>query len=118
MGRRDWTRTGSRSWERLLGDEGEEHRGRAVALLADGDLAVAGDAARGGRRGIRVARLGADGTTLWEQAFGDGEQDIALGLAATADGGLVVVGSTLEGKTRGRVRRLDPGGELVWSRTF
>jgi outer membrane protein assembly factor BamB len=105
-------------WERLLGDEREEHRGRAVASLPDGDLAVAGDAARGGRRGVRVARLAADGTTVWEQSFGEGEQDLALALAATADGGLVVVGSTLDGKTQGRVRRLDAAGELVWSRVF
>jgi outer membrane protein assembly factor BamB len=105
-------------WERLLGDEREEQRGRAVAVLADGDIAVAGDAARGGRRGVRVARLAVDGSTVWEQAFGDGEQDVALGLAATADGGLVVVGSTLDGRTQGRVRRLDAGGALVWTRAF
>ena len=109
---------GSARWERLLGDEREEHRGRAVALLADGGIAVAGDAARGGRRGVRVARLGADGTTVWEKAFGEGEQDVALGLAATADGGLVVVGSTLDGKTQGRIRRLDGAGDLLWTRAF
>ncbi len=108
-------------WERLLGDEGEEQRGRAVAVLAGGDIAVAGDASRDGRRGVRVARLGADGTTVWQQAFGDSEQDVALDLAATGDGGLVVVGSTLAtsaGRTQGCVRRLDADGALLWTRTF
>ncbi|MBA3805826.1 MAG: hypothetical protein H0X14_08975, partial [Acidobacteria bacterium] len=37
-------------WERLLGPSDEEQRGRAIVLLADGDVVVAGDALRKGRR--------------------------------------------------------------------
>ena len=110
-------------WERLLGPDDEEQRGRAVAALADGGVLVAGDGLRAGRRGLRVARVAADGSAAWERSYGGGEraQDVAHGIACAADGGFVLVGSTTSkgpGKTNAWVLRLDGGGGLVWGRAF
>jgi hypothetical protein len=110
-------------WDRLLGPDDEEQRGRAVAALADGGVLVAGDGFRDGRRGLRVARLAADGSAAWERRYGGGEraQDVAHGIACAADGGFVLVGSTMSkgpGKTNAWVLRLDGGGGLVWDRAF
>jgi hypothetical protein len=115
---------GDVAWERLLGNPGEERRGRAIAALADGGLAVAGDALAGGHRGLRVARLAGDGTVRWEHSYGGDGDAVARGLAATPDGGLVVVGSTTEkrpgaaGKTNAWILRLDGDGHVVWDRAY
>jgi hypothetical protein len=104
-------------WERLL-DSG---RGAGIVLLPDGDIAIAGDARKDERREVLVARLAPDGEPRWQQTFREGEEDVARGLAAAPDGGLIVVGSTLPGRgggTQACVRRLDGDGELAWVRSF
>jgi hypothetical protein len=110
-------------WERLIGPANEERRGRGVAALADGGVAVACDGLRDGNRGLRVARLAADGTVAWERSYGGGAraQDVAHGIACTADGGFVLVGSTTAkgpGRTNAWVLRLDGNGGLLWDRAF
>ncbi len=113
---------GEVAWERLLGSADEDLRGRAVVLLADGGVVVAGDAPRAGGRGVRVVRLAADGTTAWERAFGGmREHSLARGLAHTNDGGLVLVGSTTAqgpGRTNAWILRLDGDGRQLWERVF
>jgi outer membrane protein assembly factor BamB len=109
---------GDVEWERTLEASGETRRAHAVALLPGGDLVVAGDAATDAGRALRLARLTPDGDTVWEQAPGDGDEDTAHGLAATDDGGLVLVGSTGSAPTKAAVWRLDGGGGVPWSRTF
>lgn len=113
---------GEVAWERLLGSADENVRGRAVVLLADGGVVVAGDAPRAGGRGVRVVRLAADGTTAWECALGGlHEHSLAGGLAPTNDGGLVLVGSTTAqgpGKTNAWILRLDGDGRRLWERVF
>jgi hypothetical protein len=93
-------------------------RARAVATLPDG-FAIAGDVtASGGQRTPQVWWLTTDGETRLQRAYGDG--DLVTGLAATRDGGLVLVGSTTHGpgKTNVWVVRLDPKGDVVWQRVF
>jgi hypothetical protein len=93
-------------------------RARAVAALPDG-FAIAGDVtAPGGQRTPQVWWLTTDGETRLQRAYGDG--DLVTGLAATRDGGLVLVGSTTHGpgKTNVWVVRLDPKGDVVWQRVF
>jgi hypothetical protein len=109
-------------WERLLGPQNEERRGRAIATLSDGSIAVAGDALRANRRGLRVARLAADGAVIWEWSDeAQHEHSEAHGVAGTTDGGLVLVGSTAatgQGPLCARVLRLTGDGNLVWDRIF
>jgi hypothetical protein len=114
---------GAPQWQRLLGASDEERRGRAVVALADGGVVVASDALRLGERAIHVARLDAAGDLRWERRHGGGAraQDVARGMAATADGGFVVVGSTLSaasGKRCACVLRLEGDGSLRWKRAF
>lgn len=114
--------SGEVMWERMLGKEMQEQRGRALVVLPDGGVAVVGDAVQGlDQRSIQVARLAGDGTLLWEKAFGGEHTDVARGIARTEDGGLVVVGSTMSkgpGKTNAWVLHLDGHGTLRWDRAF
>jgi hypothetical protein len=68
-----------------------------------------------GQAEIRLVRLDADGAVVAEQRFGGGEGDLAFGLQALPDGGLVVAGQTAGltlGPTRLAAERLD--GFLAW----
>lgn len=108
-------------WEKLLGSADEVRLGTAVVALPDGGFAVAGAAQRDGHRGLRLARLTSDGTMMWERAYGGEQRDEATGLARTADGGFVLVGSTMSkgaGKTNVWILKLDSEGRLVWDRVF
>jgi len=110
------------AWQQTRGTPDEECRGRAIAALPDGGVVVAGDALRDGARGLRLARIGPDGAMIWERALGDVTgQDVARGVAPTADGGFVVVGSTSRkgaGKTNVWILKLDADGRRVWDRAF
>jgi serine-aspartate repeat-containing protein C/D/E len=110
---------GEQVWERSLGAAGEPRRGRAVATRPGGDLAIAGDAASGGRRRLLAACVRGDGEIAWEREFGHGDE-IARDLAATPDG-LVLAGfATPPGaaRTQALVRRLGGDGDERWLRTF
>jgi hypothetical protein len=114
---------GEVAWERRLDAAGEGCRGRAVAPLPDGGVAVSGDARRGENRGAYVARLHGDGTVAWERAFDprQGHEEVVGGVAAADNGDIVVVGVATaipSGVAAAQVRRLDGAGALLWQRTF
>jgi hypothetical protein len=108
---------GKLAWEHTLDGGPAAWRARAAAPLPDG-FAVAGEVATGGTRTPQVWRLAGDGEVRWQRGYSGGE--FATGLAATRDGGLVLVGSTTHGpgKTNVWVVRLDAKGEVVWQRVF
>jgi len=112
-------------WDKLIGAPGETRLGEAIVALPDGGFAVAGSATRDlDKRSLRLARLTSDGTLMWERSYGGEQHDEATGLAATADGGFVLVGSTTakrpgaDGKTNVWILKLDRDGTVLWDRAF
>jgi hypothetical protein len=115
---------GEIAWEHTLGNDQASWRARAATALADG-FAVAGETATpDGGRAPHVWRLGPDGAVRWDHGYsganGGPAGEMVTGLAATGDGGLVVVGSIARGpgRTNVWVVRLDADGKVVWQRTF
>jgi hypothetical protein len=112
---------GKLAWERTLNGAPAAWRARAAVALPDGGFAVAGEAAAPAGRGApHVWRLAGDGAVRWDRDYGGLDGELVTGLAATRDGGLVVVGSTVNGpgKTNVWILRLDPNGNVVWQRAF
>lgn len=80
-------------------------RGKAIAVLNNGDVVVAGTScgetmagsitvAGSGAADAFVAKLaGLDGNVLWARAFGDGAQQVATGVAVDAGGTVFVTGT-------------------------
>ncbi|HKS36447.1 MAG TPA: hypothetical protein VJW76_04600, partial [Verrucomicrobiae bacterium] len=78
---------------------------------------------------VWLIRLNASGQKVWERAFGGNENENALSVKQTADGGFIVAGWSASGpsgnKTSphlgwedGWVIRLDAQGNKLWERTF
>ena len=102
-----------------------------VAVGADGRVAVAG-AASGSLAGPSVGSVDAFvrvydavGGVVWEDRFGVGDWDEALGVSVTSDGGVVVVGRSRTGlapegwdRWAAFVRAYDGDGRLRWHDRF
>jgi hypothetical protein len=112
---------GQPAWEHMLDGAPAAWRARAAAAFPDGSFAVAGETAPpDGQRAPHVWRFAGDGTVRWQRSYGGPGGEIVTGLAATPDGGLVMVGSTAQGpgKTNVWIVRLAANGDVVWQRVF
>ncbi len=97
--------------------------GNAVALLANGTLAMAGGrrSPAGDGQSAWIARLSRDGEVLWERLFGARRNTTAYAIAAASDGALIVAGTTnARGPDgyRGWLMRLNAAGSVAWDKTF
>lgn len=122
-------------WQQTLGGSTGEEWGYSLDSTADGGVLVTGIAysADGnvtgahGNGDLWVVRLGADGTPLWNRAFGGNESDYGLSVKSTADGGSIIIGTT--GSNNGDISgyhgngdlwilRLSPTGALLWQKVY
>lgn len=82
-------------WDRTFGGGRSDLAWAALALGEDGYVALASTASQGqGSTDAWLIRLSGDGTVLWERVYGGRLWDRPTAMAATLDGGLVVVGHT------------------------
>ncbi|MBU1050065.1 hypothetical protein KKG90_08595 [Candidatus Bipolaricaulota bacterium] len=89
-----------------------------VEEASDGDLLVLGSAslAESGSD-IYVAKYDTEGSQLWYSTYGGKSVDFGVSIAATEQGGAVVVGTSLDfdGRAGVLVFRLDSEGNMLWS---
>ena len=60
-------------------------------------------------------------SVTWQKAFGGSKDDVAKGVAATEDGGLIIASTTRSfghGKTDMNVMKLDEKGNKLWQKNF
>ncbi len=131
---------GTQTWVTTLGGKNEDV-GNGVAVQTDGTIAVAGlfsdtliagdlKARSVGADDLYVAGLDGGGAVKWLYTTGGKSTDTANGIAATADGGWVVVGAYVSdvkfGETEVKgvakddafVLKLDAGGAVQWVQAF
>lgn len=106
---------GDTLWTRTHGDLVGDRRITSVHRAANGDLLVTGALVRmGNQRGREdgwVARLGAQGTLLWQRSYDPGEQDILHHLGPLPDG-FVACGSSMgPGRRKALLLRRNALGE-------
>ncbi|MDX2062165.1 MAG: OmpA family protein [Bacteroidia bacterium] len=122
---------GTLRWARAFGGSGND-RGYGVALQPDGTLLIAAEAgsndgdvaSHAGGVDIWVLALSPAGEVRWQRTYGGKGTDRAVAIAATDDGGCVVLASSdsdapLLGPSRGRTDvvflRLDSRGALRYA---
>lgn len=114
---------GVTSWQKFFGGQDQDYAS-AVCRAADGGFLIAGDEGSFDRktgRNLWVMKLAASGDLLWERTYGGKDRDEAGGIQPTADGGSIVVGSTLSFGAGGEdafVLRLGPTGTVIWQMAY
>lgn len=129
---------GTKKWDKTFGGTELEELTSMVATT-DGGFVLAGYSAspQGGNKtepskgsiDFWVVKIDAMGTKVWDRTFGGNGDDKLNALTATADGGLVLVGSSSSdasgdksqasrGNTDYWVVKLKFNGEKEWDRTF
>ncbi|MDJ0890497.1 MAG: hypothetical protein QNK18_04795 [Gammaproteobacteria bacterium] len=114
------TADGSVLWSSVFGDA-EEDGIFGIATMPAGGFVATGYTDQTGDHGydLWVLRLNEKGGTVWTRQLGLGSFDAGAAVAATADGGAVVVGVTSEDsftQDDAWVLRLDADGVLLWDR--
>lgn len=129
---------GHRLWDQSFGGSDTDVL-TALAPVADGGFLLGGysSSAPGGNKTAAalgdfdywVVRVDTNGTRLWDRSFGSPGDDRLHGLAATADGGFVLAGSSdsIAGGNKTSsgygdldfwVLRLDGAGNKIWEHPF
>ncbi len=94
----------------------------SVKQTFNGDFVLTGEGySTSGDRGLWVIRTDNSGNQLWLRQFGGTGNDFGNGIATTADGGMIVAGSTESSGAGGSdlfLVKLNAGGDSLWSRVY
>ena len=121
-------------WIKTFGGSGNEYS-TAVAATTDGGFIVAGyttstDGDVLGNHGGKdawVFKVNKDGTIVWQKTLGGSANDVANAILLTANGDILVAGSTTStdgdvagnhGNEDGWVVKLSAAGNLLWQKTL
>jgi hypothetical protein len=110
------------TWEEVIGGplDDEAH---AVVELPSGGFAVAGHTRSHGvrNRDAWILQLDRRGKVKWQKVIGGPATEKIFGIAATQDGGVVIVGKTYSigaGGSDALIVRFGPDGEQKWQKIF
>lgn len=112
----------SATWAALYGGDGAEEM-EGVWPTSDGGFLVAGstDSYGNGSGDAWLVKLDAGGAVEWQKTYGGPDDEYALDVRQTPDGGYVVAGWTNSfgaGQADFWVFRLDAAGEIRWQKTY
>ncbi|OQP40035.1 hypothetical protein A4H97_17615 [Niastella yeongjuensis] len=115
-------------WTRVMGGTGYDEAHKAIATT-DGGFIVAGTTesnnsgdvgANHGASDWWIIKLKSNGDTAWTSVFGRAYDDALRGMAATADGGFVVAGYTVNKPSSSdvdvMVAKFNSSGNVVWQK--
>jgi len=112
-------------WDKTYGGDGFDTF-RAVTLVADGGLAVAGRRAPDGSSypDLWLVSMDSEGNPLWDSSFGGDKADGAYGMTILPDGGFALAGRTESSQDDQMdyggawLVRTDSQGSLLWDKTY
>jgi hypothetical protein len=109
-------------WDKTFGGSGDDY---ALSLIQtdDGGYAVAGwtESKGAGGEDAWIIKLDYEGNIIWDRTYGGRNNDVALSLIQTDDGGYAVAGVTSSfgaGEGDFWIIKLDHEGSRVWDKTF
>jgi uncharacterized delta-60 repeat protein len=114
---------GNQSWEKVYGGDDNFDDAWSIQQTADSGYIVAGytEISSPINNDAYVMKLDSGGNEIWSETYGGTEDDGAMAVQQTADGGYVVAGYTASSGAGGRdlwVIKLDSSGAVTWEETY
>jgi Tol biopolymer transport system component len=114
---------GDTLWTRTYGGASDEDGWCVDQTSPDGGYIIAGWTRSFGAGGkdLYLVKTDADGDTLWTRTYGGADDDWAMSVEQTPDGGYIMVGWTKSfgmGANDIYVIRTDASGDTLWTRTY
>jgi len=122
-------RSGQKLWEKVFGGRWDD-AAYSAAQTADGKFLIAGVRSRSSGSGILnlvpeedvwLIMVDDDGDEIWEKTYGGKDDDGAISVISTRDGGFLVTGYTESIGPAGRngwVIKVDKDGNKLWDKVF
>lgn len=97
--------------------------GYAATQLSNGDILLIGSTYSygSGDHDVFLVRVDSAGTEIWSRTYGGTKADYGYDIAATSDGGFVIVGATSSYGSGGHdvyLLKINNVGSMVWSKTY
>lgn len=95
--------------------------GAASIQLSNGSFLTAGSVGNENNTNVLLINTSAAGDTLWTKTYGGNGNDHAYALTETADGGILITGSTTSfgtGSTDVYAVKTDANGNMLWFKTY
>ncbi|RDC64881.1 T9SS type A sorting domain-containing protein [Adhaeribacter pallidiroseus] len=129
---------GNKQWDKTFGGSGEEELVKVIQLSTGeyvlggySNSPVSGDKTQAsqGSSDYWILKISSTGTLIWDQRYGGGAAETLGSFIQTTDGGFLLGGSSLSGKSGDKsqvsqggsdywVVKTDKQGTLVWEKTF
>ena len=118
---------GNKLWAKTYGGSGHDFAGDVIATPDGGYLIVGGAGSTDGdisgnlgNSDMWAIRLDANGNKLWAKNFGGSLSEAANAVAADANGGFILAGSSIDnyGNSDAVVVKLDASGNKQWTKTL
>ena len=114
--------SGDTLWTKTFGGSANEY-GSSVDTTSDGGYVIAGITSSfgAGHNDVWLIRTDGDGDTLWTKAYGGSNDEWALSVQETSDGGFVVTGTTDSfgaGLNDIWLIKTDGSGDTLWTKTY
>jgi hypothetical protein len=111
---------GYEMWNRTYGSAGKTH-GYYVVQTVDGGYALVGsDTSSSDNSDVWLVKTDAEGYEMWNHTYGGTEDENALSLLQTSDGGYVIAGTTssFDGGPNFWLVKTDAYGHEMWNHTY
>jgi hypothetical protein len=109
-------------WQKTYGGPNND-AAHAITAVEGGNFIVAGQTFSIGAGGydIYLLKIKPDGDTMWTTAIGGPDDEDALGITATWDGGYIVTGSLYSSAAEGSIvylMKIDSNGKPLWTKKY
>ena len=107
-------------WDKIFGGPKEEHCIK-VEKTSDGGYILLGstESFGNGKNDIWLIKTDSEGNKLWDQTYGDVNDDYAYDIQQTNDGGYILACSHFISITLyGLIIKIDENGEIEWNKTY
>jgi len=110
---------GNLVWDKTYGGSGDDVANRIIRS-GDGGFIVTGwtDSFGAGDPDAYVLKIDGDGNRIWEKAYGGSDDDEAIGVVQSGDGGFIVAGLTVPEFDDVYLLKIDADGNKVWEKAY